>query len=101
MQGGGNAELFERLDVGGDQPEGRTERPALEEDVDAEPREPGNRVREVDLAVDLEQLLLLRGQDAVEHLMCVLGSELGDVRIALEAPVHAHGRRRADRDVQV
>src|SRR5436190_662976 len=101
VQRAGDAELLERLDVGGDQAESCTERAALEEDVDAEARQARNRVREVDLAVDLELLLLLRREDAVEHLVRVLGCELRGVLIALQRSVHAHGRRRADRDVQV
>jgi hypothetical protein len=101
VQSGGDAELLESLDVGRDQPEGGAERAALEEDIDAEAREARDRMREVDLAVDLEQLLLLRGQDAIEHLVRVLGREVGDVLVPLEGSVHAHSRRRADRDVKV
>ena len=47
-------ELLERLDLVGDQAESRAERAALEVHVDAEAREAGNRVGEVELAVDLE-----------------------------------------------
>jgi hypothetical protein len=49
----------------------------------------------------LEQLLLLRRQDAVEHLMRVVGREVRDVLVPLELSVDAHGWRRANRDVQV
>src|SRR4029450_13866258 len=62
VQRGRDAELFERLDVGRDQPEGGAKRAALEEDIDAEARETRDRMREVDLAVALERLLLLGGQ---------------------------------------
>ena len=45
---------------------------ALEEDVDAEAGDAGDRVREIDLPVDLEPLLLLGREDAVEELLRVV-----------------------------
>jgi hypothetical protein len=58
-------------------------------------------VRQVDVAIDLELLLLLRGQDPVEHLVRVFRRELREVLEAMQGSVHAHRRRGADRDVQV
>ena len=69
----GQAELLERLDLVRDQAERGAERLALEEDVDAEARDARDRVREVDLAVDLEPLLLLGREDAVEQVARLLG----------------------------
>ena len=48
-----NAELLERLQLGRNQAEGRTDRLALEIDVDAEAGEPRDRMREVELPVEL------------------------------------------------
>src|SRR5262249_61370821 len=76
VQRRGDAELLKCLDVGRDEAEGSPERAALEEDVDAEPRQARARVRKVDMAVDLELLLLLPGQDAREHLVRVLRRQL-------------------------
>ena len=69
----GQAELLERLDLVRDQPERGAERLALEEDVDAEARDARDRVREVELAVDLEPLLLLGREDAVEQVARLVG----------------------------
>ena len=94
-------ELLERLQLGRDQAEGRAEALALEVDVDAEAREAGDRVGDVDLALRLEVLLLLGGEDAVEHPLRVLGAEAGELVEALEAAVDADDGLGADRDVQV
>jgi hypothetical protein len=64
-----DAELLERLDLGGIRRKAPPQRAALPVDVDAEARQPGIDVGEVDLAVDLELLLLLRGEDPVEQLL--------------------------------
>src|ERR671939_317808 len=52
-------ELLERLQLVRDHPEGGADGLLLEVHVDAEAREAGNRVREVELPLDLELLLLL------------------------------------------
>ena len=101
MQNGRNAKLLERLDVSRDEAECGAERAALEEDVDAEAGQAGNRVGQVDVAIDLEQLLLFRGQNAIEHLVRVVRREVRGALVSFQCPVHAHGRRRADGDVQV
>ena len=62
------AELLERLQLHRDEAERGGEALALRVDVDAEAGEARDRVREVDLAVDLEALLLLGREDPVEHL---------------------------------
>src|SRR2546423_1848347 len=53
VQNGRNAKLLERLDVSRDEAESGAERAALEEDVDAEAGQAGNRVGQVDVAIDL------------------------------------------------
>ena len=63
----GQSELVERLDLVRDQPEGGADGSALEVGVDAEAREPGDRVGEVDLPARLEGLLLLGREDPVEE----------------------------------
>ena len=65
-------QLLERLELLGDDAERRSERLALEVDVDAEAGEAGDGVRGVDLPLDLELLLLLGREDAVEQLLRVL-----------------------------
>ena len=95
------AELLERLDLVRDLAEGGAERLALEEDVDAEARDAGNAVREVDLPVDLEVLLLLARQDAVEQRLGRLGVERRNAVEPLQMPANADSGRRSDRDVQV
>jgi len=63
----GQAEILERLQLVGDDAEHRRERLALHEHVDAEAGEAGDPVREVELVVELEALLLIRRQDPVEE----------------------------------
>jgi hypothetical protein len=82
VEGRREAELLETLQVGGNEAERACEALALGVDVDAEAREPGDRVREVDLAVELESLLLLAGDDAVQQLA---GGIRGEHREALQA----------------
>ena len=62
-----DAELLERLDLVRDQPEGGADGRALKVGVDAEAREAGNRVGEVDLPARLEGLLLLGREDPVDE----------------------------------
>jgi hypothetical protein len=84
-------ELLERLELGRDHAERRAQALALEEDIHAEARDARDGVREVELALRLEVLLLLRGEDAVEQALVVLGSQLPEVLEALEASVHPDG----------
>ena len=95
------AELLERLDVVGDDAERRAERLALEEDVDAEAGDAGDRVGEVELALDLELLLLLGVEHAVEQLLRVIRRQRLDAVDALQVPTQTDRRGRSDRDVQV
>ena len=55
----------------------------------------------VDLALDLELLLLLRREHAVEQLLRVLGGEHGSAVEALELTADADRRRRPHREVEV
>ena len=94
-------QLLERLQLLRDDAEGGAERLALEVDVDAEAGEAGNGMRRVDLPLDLELLLLLGGEDAVEQLLRVLGREHGSAFEALELAANADRRRRPHREVEV
>src|SRR5262249_39126788 len=94
-------ELLERPDLLRDLAERAADGVALEIDVDAEAGDSRDEVREVDLAVDLEALLLLRVEDPVEDFLRPVGFERLDVRQRHELAVHAHDRRRSDRDVEV
>ena len=58
-------------------------------------------MREVELPFDLQLLLLLAREDAVEQLLRVLGSERREFVQALHFSTHANDRRRPHRDVQV
>ena len=95
------AELLERLDRLGDEAEGAAERAALEVDVDAEAREPGDAVREVELALDLEVLLLLGREDLVQQLLRVVGLERLELLEPLDVAVHSDRGLRAHAQVQV
>jgi hypothetical protein len=55
----------------------------------------------VDLPLDLELLLLLGREDAVEQLLGVLGREHGSPVEALELAADADRRRRPHREVEV
>ena len=70
-----------------DQPERGAEALALEVGVDAEAREAGDRVREVDLPLRLEVLLLLGREDPVDERAGLLRRELVVVDEALERPL--------------
>ena len=85
-QDGGQPELVRRLDPIRDQAERRSERLALEVDVDAEAGEAGHGMREVELARDLELLLLFGRKDAVDELECVVGASAARCRRAAGAP---------------
>ena len=95
------AELLERAQLLGDVPERRGERVSLEVDVHAEAREAGDAVREVELAVDLELLLLLGREDAVEEVPRRVRHDLLLVRERHEIAVDTHGRRRPGNEVEI
>ena len=97
---GGQAELLERDDLERDHPERAGDRAALHEDVRAEAREPGDRVREVDLPARLERLLLLGREDPVHERADLLRLQRVVIRQALEAAVDADHRRRVHRQVE-
>ena len=95
------AELLERLDLLRDQPEGRADSLALVVDVDAEARDARHRVREVELALQLEVLLLLAREDPVQERTRVVRGERLEALSARNVPAHAERRRASDRDMQV
>ena len=97
----GETELLERLDLVRDQAERGAQCLALEEDVDTEASDSGNRVGQVELAVDLESLLLLAREDAVEQVTRLVGAQRRHTIEALQMTAQAHDRRRADGDVQI
>ena len=97
----GKAELGERLDLGRDHAERRAERGALEEDVDAEAADAGDRVGHVDVAARLEHLLLLGREDPVEQVARVLGREHLVVVERLELAAPANHRLRLGRQMEV
>ena len=101
VQAAREPELLEREDPVRDQTEDCGGRASLEEDVDAEAGDAGDRVREVDLPVDLEPLLLLGREDAVEELLRVVRRQLGQLLQDGHLAAHAGDRRRARGDVQV
>ena len=101
VQARGQAELLERADVGGDRPERRRQALALVVRVDAEAGEPADAVGEVELAVQLEQLLLLGRGDAIDELAHEIGRQHRKLGQQLDVPVQAHGGQRAGRQVQV
>ena len=75
VQAVGQPELLERADLVRDQAERGADGVALEEHVDAEARDAGDGVRDVDLPLDLEPLLLLGREDPVEQLAGVVGGQ--------------------------
>ena len=101
VERGRQAEVLDRLDLGRDHAEGRSERLALVVGADAEAAEAAHAVREVELPVELETLLLLGGRDAVDQLPRRLGIEHRCVLERLDVTVHARDRLRAGGDVQV
>ena len=96
-----DAELLQRLDLGRDQAKGRPDRLPLEVDIDAEARQAGDRVREIELALDLEILLLLARKDPVEQLLRLLRREGVVVAHALDFSPHANDGRRPDGHMEV
>jgi len=56
---------------------------------------------EVDLTIELEVLLLLRREDAVEQLLRHVPRQRRDLLERLELPAHAHDWVRANGDVQI
>ena len=97
----GKPELLEALQLGGNQPEGAGEALALRVDVDAEAGDAGDRVGEVELAVDLETLLLLARDDPVEELPGRVRAQHRERFEALQLAAYTQRRLRADGDVQI
>ena len=95
------AELLERANVRGDRAERRGEALALVVRVDAEAGEAANAVGEVELAVELEMLLLLGRRDPVDQLPDQVGVELRKLVQQLDVPVTTDGRQRPGREMQV
>ena len=79
----------------------RSQALALEESVDPEARHAGNRVCEVEAALRLEVLLLLRRDDAIDERANLLRCELVVVVKPLEPPVDADNRMRPCCHVEV
>ena len=96
-----DAELLERLQLRRDHSEGSAETFPLEIDVDTKAGQSRNRVRHVQLPLDLEVLLLLRRHHAIEQPLSVLRAEPAELLHPLELPHHAHGWLSADREVEV
>ena len=67
-----------------------SERAALEVHVHAEARETGDTIGEVELPADLQLLLLLGREDAIEEVARRLRHELLAVRERNEVAVYAH-----------
>ena len=101
VQDGRQVQLLERLDLGGDQAEGGADDLALEEDVHAEAGDARHRVGEVELAVQLEVLLLLAREDPVQGRARVLVRERIEAFGAHDLAANAVSRWAADRDMQV
>ena len=97
----GQPEFIDGLDVHRDEPEGRGERPLVEEDVDTEAGLAVQRVGEVDLPVGLELLPLVLVQDAVDELARLVGRQLRIAFEVLQVAVDAHHRRHPDRQMEV
>src|SRR4029079_16854680 len=81
--------------------EGCGEAVALEVDVDAEAGDAGDGIGEVDLAVDLEALLLLGREHAIEKVTGLLRREGLEVLERRQRATHAQQRRRPRGDVKV
>ena len=69
--------------------------------LSAEARDAGDRVGEVDLAIELEPLLLLGRENPVEQRPERVGVELRRVGQELDRAPHANRRLGADREVEV
>src|SRR5262249_7282622 len=96
-----DAELLQRLQLRRNETERGADRLALEVDVDTEARETRNRVREVELAVELEVLLLLAREDPIQQLLRLFGRERVVALESLHFPAHANSRGRPRRHMQV
>src|SRR5712691_1322776 len=94
-------ELLECLDLGRNQAESRTDRFPLEIDVHTEAGEAGDRVGEIELALDLEVLLLLAREDAVEEVLRLLLREGGVLGHARDFSTHANDRGRPNGHMEV
>ena len=95
------AKLFERLDLLRDQTERCTDRFALVVDVDAEARDSRHRIGEVEPASQLEMLLLLAREDAVEKGTRVVRGERLEALGANDVPANPVRGRAADRHMEV
>ena len=95
------AELVDRLQLGGDETEGGADRRALVVRVDAEAGETGDRIREVDLPVGLQPLALVVAEDRVHDLTGHRGVELGKSLERRQPASDADRGRRARGDVKV
>jgi hypothetical protein len=94
-------ELVERLDLRRDHAERGAERRALEEDVHSEPGDGRERVREVDGAARLEDLLLFSREDPVDEIAHDVGCQLLCAVESLELAAHADHRLRAGGQMQI
>ena len=94
-------ELLDRLDLCRDEAERCGHALALVVGVDAEAGEAADAVREVELALELQVLLLLGRRDAVDELAHGLGVEHREVVEQLDVTVHADRRVRTRGQVQV
>ncbi len=101
VQGVGQAEILERENLVRDQAERRADAVALEEDVDAEARDAGDGVRDVDLPLDLEPLLLLGRQDAVQPLAGVVGGQRREIGDRLDLAPDPDRRRGPHAQVEI
>src|SRR6185436_7873746 len=101
VEGGREPQLLERGNRRRDQPEGGREALALVVGVDTEAGKPADPVREVELLVELENLLLLGRRDPVQQLADEVRVELREVGEQLDVPVEADGRQRAGRQMEV
>ena len=84
-----------------DQAEGGADGAALHEAVDAEPRDPGYRVGEVELLVVLEALSLVVVEDAEDHLAGLLAVEDGEPVHRLDPALVSHRRWEARGEMDI
>ncbi len=101
LEDGRQEEVADREDAGRDDAADHSDRPALLEDVAAEPPEPRHRVRDVDLEVVLELFLLPRGHDRERHRDRVFLHEALEVHERGQLAVDPDDRVRADLQVEV
>jgi hypothetical protein len=96
-----HAERVERRDVLRDEAEGGADRAALEEAVDAEAGDAGDRVGEVELLVVLEALALVVVEDAVDDLAGLLRGEHREALHRLDLALVTDRRRETGGQVHV